>query len=275
MKPHTQASFATGPPHVTCFRRATVSRAAPSENHLPPPHPKFRQFSTAKRRRVLHRSNRITAALKTEHRDRSDGVGESSEERVAGARSNRRAVLAAPFLAAGASFLLSAAATRAEEKATTTPVEDATGLKPEEPKKKEEEEVITSRIYDATAIGEPLAIGKEKGKVWEKVMNARVVYLGEAEQVPVRDDKELELEIVRNLHRRCVEREKRLSLALEAFPSNLQEPLNQYMDKKYAFQFCHFILISLYVSSVSNGIIHIKFISHTLAIDLRNTAPLK
>lgn len=136
----------------------------------------------------------------------------------------------APFLAAGASFLLSSA-TRAEEK--TTPVE-VTAPKPEEQKKKEEE-VITSRIYDATAIGEPLAIGKEKGKVWEKLMNARVVYLGEAEQVPVRDDKELELEIVKNLHKRCVENDKRLSLALEMFPSDLQEPLNQYMDRKYAF----------------------------------------
>lgn len=92
--------------------------------------------------------------------------------------------------------------------------------------------MITSRIYDAAVIGEPLAIGKEKGKVWEKLMNARVVYLGEAEQVPVRDDRELELEIVKNLHRRCSEKEKKLSLALEAFPSNLQEPLNQYMDKK-------------------------------------------
>ena len=90
----------------------------------------------------------------------------------------------------------------------------------------------------ATVIGEPLAIGKEKGKIWEKLMNARVVYLGEAEQVPVRDDRELELEIVKNLHRRCLEKEKRLSLALEVFPANLQEPLNQYMDKKYnnAFQ---------------------------------------
>jgi hypothetical protein len=48
-------------------------------------------------------------------------------------------------------------------------------------------------------------------------MNARVVYLGEAEQVPVRDDKELELEIVKNLHKRCVDIDKRLSLAIEAF----------------------------------------------------------
>jgi len=143
----------------------------------------------------------------------------------------------APFLAAGASFLLSAATTRAAEeekiKENAAPVE-ATVVKPEDVKKIEEE-VITSRIYDATAIGEPLAIGKEKGKVWEKLMNARVVYLGEAEQVPVRDDKDLELEIVKNLHKRCVDVDKRLSLAIEAFPSDLQEPLNQYMDKKYAF----------------------------------------
>lgn len=142
----------------------------------------------------------------------------------------------APFLAVGASFLLSAASTRAAEGEKLTPPVEVTVVKPEEVKKIEEE-VITSRIYDATAIGEPLAIGKEKGKVWEKLMNARVVYLGEAEQVPVRDDKELELEIVKNLHKRCLEIDKRLSLAIEAFPSDLQEPLNQYMNKKYAFLF--------------------------------------
>lgn len=137
-----------------------------------------------------------------------------------------------PFLVAGASILLSAATAtaRADEKAAESAPAPAAPEEP--PKKKEEEEVITSRIYDATVIGEPLAIGKEKGKIWEKLMNARVVYLGEAEQVPVRDDRELELEIVKNLHRRCLVKEKRLSLALEVFPANLQEPLNQYMDKK-------------------------------------------
>lgn len=143
-----------------------------------------------------------------------------------------------PFLVAGASILLSAATAtaRADEKAAESAPAPAAPEEP--PKKKEEEEVITSRIYDATVIGEPLAIGKEKGKIWEKLMNARVVYLGEAEQVPVRDDRELELEIVKNLHRRCLEKEKLLSLALEVFPANIQEPLNQYMDKKYnnAFQ---------------------------------------
>lgn len=230
MKPNTQASFATATPHVTYFHRSTLSRAKPSQTHPPTLNQK-----TAKRRRVnlhLPHPNRIIAARKTERHDGNDEVSESSVEQRewSQARSNRRGVLAAPFLAVGASFLLSSASTRAAEEEKATPVE-VTVVKAEEVKKIEEE-VITSRIYDATAIGEPLAIGKEKGKVWEKLMNARVVYLGEAEQVPVRDDKDLELEIVKNLHKRCVEIDKRLSLAIEAFPSDLQEPLNQYIDKK-------------------------------------------
>lgn len=134
----------------------------------------------------------------------------------------------------GASFLL-AATTRADDKvAVDTAAADlpAAVSKAEEEKKEVVEEVISSRIYDATVIGEPLAIGKDKVKVWEKFMKARVVYLGEAEQVPVKDDKELEVEIVKDLHRRCVGSEKRLSLAIEAFPTDLQEQLNQYIDKK-------------------------------------------
>lgn len=91
---------------------------------------------------------------------------------------------------------------------------------------------ISSRIYDATAIGEPMAVGKDKRKVWEKLMNARIVYLGEAEQVPVKDDKELELEIVKNLRKLCVESEKSISLAMEAFPCDLQQQLNQYMNRR-------------------------------------------
>lgn len=73
-------------------------------------------------------------------------------------------------------------------------------------------------------------MGKDKSKAWEKVMNARVVYLGEAEQVPIRDDKELELEIVKNLRRRCLESNRPISLALEAFPCDIQEQLNLFMD---------------------------------------------
>ncbi len=98
----------------------------------------------------------------------------------------------------------------------------------------EEKDVIVSRIYDATVIGEPMVVGKDKLKVWEKLTNARIVYLGEAELVPIRDNKELELEIVKNLRKRCVESDRPISLALEAFPYDLQEQLNQYMD----FKFC-------------------------------------
>ncbi|XP_057981376.1 protein RETICULATA-RELATED 5, chloroplastic-like [Malania oleifera] len=138
----------------------------------------------------------------------------------------RRDVLVTPFLVLGACFLRSAAA-RGEEKAPETAVPPP-ALKVEE----EMEEVIISRIYDATVMGEPLAVGKDKWKVWEKLMSARVVYLGEAEQVPIPDDKELELEIVKNLRKRCVQAERPISLALEAFPCDLQEQLNQYMDKR-------------------------------------------
>ena len=53
----------------------------------------------------------------------------------------------------------------------------------------------------------------------------------EAEQVPVRDDRELELEIVKNLHRRCSEKEK-IVLLLKLFPLIFRNRSNQYMDKK-------------------------------------------
>ncbi|KAG7033282.1 Protein RETICULATA-RELATED 5, chloroplastic, partial [Cucurbita argyrosperma subsp. argyrosperma] len=163
----------------------------------------------------------------------SDEVGQKSAVQIL---STRRAVLGVPLIAIGARFLQSAVV-RAEEKApeTAIPVLEAVKSPPPPPPplaSTPEEESITSRIYDATVIGEPLAVGKDKSKLWEKMMNARVVYLGEAEQVPIRDDKELELEIVKNLKRRCAESERVLSLALEAFPSNLQEQLNQYTDKK-------------------------------------------
>ncbi|CAL0304734.1 unnamed protein product [Lupinus luteus] len=198
-------------------------------------HHHFRYVCTSKRRRIHVPSTRhsypVTASRNSEHSNHSDGITVISEP----PRSTRRTVLVAPFLAAAASFLLSA---KAEEKTSPAPAStppaatEVTVPKPEEHKEKEKEEVITSRIYDATVIGEPLAIGKEKGKVWEKLMNARVVYLGEAEQVPVRDDKELELEIVKKLHKMCLENHKLLSLALETFPSNLQPQLNQYLDNK-------------------------------------------
>lgn len=252
MKPHTtHAACGIGPPRISAFRLCRASYA-PAENLLPPlfdaGNHVSRRFWTTKRRRMTSlfaRSSRVQAR-KSEHSDQS-GIRENLAEHFEstdGTGSTRREMLVAPFLAMGASFLLSAA-TRAEDRmpvaATPSPTDVKTAVdlpasKPEE-QKKEEEDVITSRIYDTTVIGEPLAIGKDKWKVWEKLMNARVVYLGEAEQVPVRDDKELELEIVKNLHKRCIESDKRISLALEAFPSNLQEQLNQFMDKKYVFDF--------------------------------------
>ncbi|XP_077212699.1 protein RETICULATA-RELATED 5, chloroplastic-like [Tasmannia lanceolata] len=141
---------------------------------------------------------------------------------------NRRAILAAPFLSIGFSFTRSIVA-RADEKSPETAVPAPVPV--EEAKKKEKvEEVVISRVYDGTVIGEPQAVGKDRSRVWEKVFNSRVVYLGEAEQVPVREDKDLELEILRKLRDKCLEQNRPLSLALEAFPCNLQEQLNQYMD---------------------------------------------
>ncbi|XP_019192344.1 PREDICTED: protein RETICULATA-RELATED 6, chloroplastic-like [Ipomoea nil] len=149
----------------------------------------------------------------------------------------RREVLVTSLIALGASVLRTAVA-RADDDppesapatATATEVLDPAPAQAEKAEEKKEE-VINSRVYDATAIGEPLAVGKDKSKVWEKLMGARIVYLGEAEQVPTRDDKELELEIVKSLRKRCAEAERPISLALEAFPSDLQEQLNQFMAK--------------------------------------------
>nr|CAB3478715.1 unnamed protein product [Digitaria exilis] len=93
------------------------------------------------------------------------------------------------------------------------------------------DEPALSRVYDATVIGEPQAVGKDaRRRVWEKLMAARVVYLGEAELVPDRDDRVLELEIVRKLAAGCAEAGRSISLAFEAFPCDLQEQLNRFMD---------------------------------------------
>ncbi|XP_078435975.1 protein RETICULATA-RELATED 6, chloroplastic-like isoform X2 [Wolffia australiana] len=99
-------------------------------------------------------------------------------------------------------------------------------------KKEEKEPEMAYRIYDATAIGEPQALGKDKSKAWEKLMGARVVYLGEAEQVPDKDDRILELEIVKNLRNRCLEQQRPISVALEAFPSDTQPQLDLFMEKR-------------------------------------------
>lgn len=46
-----------------------------------------------------------------------------------------------------------------------------------------------SRVYDATVLGEPMAVGGERSRVWQKLLQARVVYLGKAERVPDTDDR--------------------------------------------------------------------------------------
>ncbi|XP_008799815.2 protein RETICULATA-RELATED 5, chloroplastic-like [Phoenix dactylifera] len=169
-------------------------------------------------------------------RDPAAGDAESQAEHRRFLAGKRREFLLLPSLASATVLLHSIAAARAEERAPDAPaaatgVASGAAVKDAEKEKKEEGEVaILSRVYDATVIGEPQALGKNKSRVWEKLMSARVVYLGEAEQVPDRDDRVLELEIVKNLRNRCFERQLTISVALEAFPCTLQEQLNQFMD---------------------------------------------
>ncbi|XP_004308966.1 PREDICTED: uncharacterized protein LOC101308136 isoform X2 [Fragaria vesca subsp. vesca] len=219
MKPHSNTGFAASPLHVTSPPRSSPRISLRRQLiHV------FRRVSYTKRRQTS-----ISVILRRSPSSNSDE--NYSDE--AGRRSSltRRQALLLPSLALGAWFLKSAVASADDSPPPSAPSMTVPVPVPRAEELKKEEEVITSRIYDATAIGEPMAVGKDKSKVWEKVMNARIVYLGEAEQVPIRDDKELELEIVRNLNKRCLESERALSLALEAFPCDLQEQLNQYMNK--------------------------------------------
>jgi hypothetical protein len=48
--------------------------------------------------------------------------------------------------------------------------------------------------------------------------------------VPDRDDSVLELGIVRKLTTSCAKAGRSISLALEAFPCDIQEQLNRFMD---------------------------------------------
>ncbi|KAM7523634.1 hypothetical protein LguiA_013536 [Lonicera macranthoides] len=81
-----------------------------------------------------------------------------------------RDVLFTPIIAIGACILRSAAA-RADDKAPNT--EAVLEIPPVVKVDEKQEEIISSRIYDATLIGEPMVLGKDnKGKVWEKLMNS-------------------------------------------------------------------------------------------------------
>jgi len=210
MRPHTQRLFASTPPRHTC----------PST----PPSPPLRRLFPSKTISLAHRC----------HLSVPDSPCSSQTQTT----TRRRQVLLTPLLALGVSILQSAAS-----KAEVANKEPDSPRPPPPAAEKKAEEVISSRIYDATVIGEPMAVGKDKRKVWEKIMNGRIVYLGEAEQVPIKDDKELELEIVKNLKKQCDEREKSISLAMEAFPCDLQRLLNEYLDKRWCiFLFSPFIV---------------------------------
>ncbi|KAK1667470.1 hypothetical protein QYE76_055629 [Lolium multiflorum] len=147
------------------------------------------------------------------------------------AASRRDFLLLIPSLAAASTAIqyLPLAASAADDENPATPPPPAPAPAP--PPAAEPEGEALSRMYDATVIGEPQAVGKDaRARVWEKLMAARVVYLGEAELVPDRDDRVLELEIVRKLAARCADAGRSLSLSLEAFPCDLQEQLGQFMD---------------------------------------------
>ncbi|KAG6763823.1 hypothetical protein POTOM_031266 [Populus tomentosa] len=202
MRPHTQRLFASTPPRHTC----------PST----PPSPPLRRLFPFKTISLAQRC----------HLSVPDSPCSSQTQTT----TRRRQVLLTPLLALGVSILQSAASKA--EVANKEPDSPPPPPPPPVAAEKKAEEVISSRIYDATVIGEPMAVGKDKRKVWEKIMNGRIVYLGEAEQVPIKDDKELELEIVKNLKKQCDEREKSISLAMEAFPCDLQRLLNEYLDKR-------------------------------------------
>lgn len=247
MKTHTNRGFATtGPLHATSLPRASpeisLRRQLPAGIHV------FRRVSYCKRHRtkvsVILRQNQAETS-KQNIANSIESADDCNEARRSPLHTRRHALLA-PSLALGAWFLKSTVAS-AEDAPSPPPSPSQTVPVPTADEKKKEEDAITSRIYDASAIGEPVAVGKDKSKVWEKVMNARILYLGEAEQVPIRDDKELELEIVKNLWKRCLESERALSLALEAFPSDLQDQLNQYMKKRFSLKY--YIYLAFYVLS--------------------------
>nr|CAD1817519.1 unnamed protein product [Ananas comosus var. bracteatus] len=191
--------------------------------------------------RTLHSPRRFPPArpLAAAAADRRSSGDDGSENRRA-LSGTRREIILLPSLAIAIGSLHSAAMAAAEEKPpsapspTPAPSPSAEKDNEKEKEKREEEGEIQSRVYDAAVIGEPEAVGKDKRRVWEKLMSARVVYLGEAELVPDRDDRDLELEIVKNLRNRCseLEQQRSISLALEAFPCNLQEQLDLFMDRR-------------------------------------------
>ncbi|KAL6610370.1 hypothetical protein ACP70R_040339 [Stipagrostis hirtigluma subsp. patula] len=150
------------------------------------------------------------------------------------AASRRDLLLLVPSLAAASAIfrpLPSAAAGEEEDADAPAPQTDESSS-PAPPDVEEPDDSAMSRVYDATVLGEPEAMSGSdaRRRVWEKLAAARVVYLGEAELQPDPDDRALELEIVRGLAGRTAEAGRGLALALEAFPCDLQQQLDQFMD---------------------------------------------
>ncbi|CAL4953859.1 unnamed protein product [Urochloa decumbens] len=151
---------------------------------------------------------------------------------AAAAATRRNLLVLVPSLVAASTVLQSLPlAASADDKPAPPPPAPAPEAPAPAPPPPPADEPALSRVYDATVIGEPQAVGKDaRRRVWEKLMAARVVYLGESELVPDRDDRVLELEIVKKLAASCAEAGRSISLAFEAFPGDLQEQLNRFMD---------------------------------------------
>jgi hypothetical protein len=165
------------------------------------------------------------------------------------ATTRRNLLVLVPSLVAASTVLqslpLAASAEAGDEKPVPPPPAPAA------PAPAPADEPVLSRVYDATVIGEPQAVGKDaRRRVWEKLMAARVVYLGEAELVPYRDDRALELEIVRKLAAGCAEAGRSISLAFEAFPCDLQEQLNRFMDGRLRQRIYFFASIVVFMTSI-------------------------
>ncbi|TVU19830.1 hypothetical protein EJB05_36005, partial [Eragrostis curvula] len=161
-----------------------------------------------------------------------------SRDVSASATSRRGLLLLVPSLAAASAVLRrlpSAAAAEADDADASAPppppMDEAPSPAPAEAEQETDESAM-SRVYDASVLGEPEAVAGKEGRrrVWEKLAAARVVYLGEAEVAPDPEDHVLELEIVRGLETRCADAGRGLALALEAFPCDLQQQLDQFMD---------------------------------------------
>ncbi|CAN0909837.1 Protein RETICULATA-RELATED 6, chloroplastic [Linum grandiflorum] len=190
--------------HIHHQHLFTSSAPKPPPFQPPPPH---------LHRHQLHRLS-ISVSSSQATPGSPEECGQSQTSSSVGAK--RRHILIAPLLTLGVSVLHSSVS-RADDAIPQPPPPPSLSPQPqvqppppaEAAKKVEEVIPINARIYDATVIGEPLALGKEKsGKALEKLSSARIVYLGEAEQVPTREDKILELEIVKSLRKRCIDSQR-------------------------------------------------------------------